>query len=153
MGRVVSQSYPKHTTYYFKYIAIVDRALLSAPSSADREKRDGIVYTWKDYGDKVFEITLTRHPSASMIIAVNDYYENDVINVKDGECQKSSAAYVGGQTKNVFPTKERHFLDIKEFNSFFPESSEQNPSASFPEITFCTEMQATRYQIYLSQKK
>ena len=125
---------------------------MSAPSSADREKRDGIVYTWKDYGDKVFEITLTRHPSASMIIAVNDYYENDVINVKDGECQKFSAAYVGGQTKNVFPTKERHFLDIKEFNSFFPESTKQTPSASFPEITFCTEMQATRYQIYLSEE-
>ena len=91
-------------------------------TSADREKSDGIVYTWKDYGDKVFEIILTRYPSASMIIAVNDYYENDVINVKDGQCQKCSAAYVGGQTKNVFAAKERHFLGIKEFNSFF-----QNP--------------------------
>ena len=126
---------------------------MSAPSSADREKRDGIVYTWKDYGDKVFEITLTRHPSASMIIAVNDYYENDVINVKDGDCQKCSADYVGGQTKNVFPEKERHFLGIKEFNSFFPESTEQNPSAGFPEITFYTEMQASRYKISLSRKK
>ena len=94
----------------------------SAPSSADREKSDGIVYTWKYYGDKVFEIILTKHPSASMVIAVNDYCENDVINVKDGECQKCFAAYAGGQTKNVFPAKERHFLGMKEFNSFF-----QNP--------------------------
>ena len=122
-------------------------------TSADREKSDGIVYTWKDYGDKVFEIILTRYPSASMIIAVNDYYENDVINVKDGDCQKCSADYVGGQTKNVFPEKERHFLGIKEFNSFFPESTEQNPSAGFPEITFYTEMQASRYKISLSRKK
>ena len=122
-------------------------------TSADREKSDGIVYTWKDYGDKVFEIILTRYPSASMIIAVNDYYENDVINVKDGDCQKCSADYVGGQTKNVFPEKERHFLGIKEFNSFFPESTEQNPSAGFPEITFYTEMQATRYKISLLRKK
>ena len=126
---------------------------LSSPSSADREKSDGIVYTWKDYGDKVYEIILTRYPSASMIIAVNDYYENDVINVKDGDCQKCSADYVGGQTKNVFPEKERHFLGIKEFNSFFPESTEQNPSAGFPEITFYTEMQASRYKISLSRKK
>ena len=88
-----------------------------------------------------------------MIIAVNDYYENDVINVKDGDCQKCSADYVGGQTKNVFPEKERHFLGIKEFNSFFPESTEQNPSAGFPEITFYTEMQASRYKISLSRKK
>ena len=73
---------------------------MSAPSSADREKSDGTVYTWKDYGDKVFEVILTRYPSASMIIAVNDYYRNDVINEKRGERQKHSAAYVGGQTKN-----------------------------------------------------
>ena len=53
-----------------------------------------------------------------MIIAVNDYYGNDVINGKGRQRQKCSAAYVGGQTKNVFPAKERHFLGIKEFNSF-----------------------------------
>ena len=75
---------------------------LSTPSSADREKGDGIVYTWKDYGDKVFETILRRHPSASMIIAVNDYYGNDITNVRGWESQKCSAAYVGGQTKNVF---------------------------------------------------
>ena len=113
------------SVYYSKCIAIVDTRLLwrlPAPSSADREKCDGTVYTWKDYGDNVFEIMLTRHPSASIIIAVNDYFGNDVINVKDGERQKRSATFVGGQTKNVFPAKERHFPGIKEFNSFF-----QNP--------------------------
>ena len=63
---------------YSKYIEIVDMGLLwrlPTPSSADREKGDGTVYTWKDYRDKVFEILLRRHPSASMTIAVNDYYE------------------------------------------------------------------------------
>ena len=54
-----------------------------------------------------------------MIIAGNDYYGNDVINIKVDERQKRSAAYVGGQTKNVFPAKERHFPRIKEFKSFF----------------------------------
>ena len=42
---------------YSKYIEIVDMGLLwllSAPSSADREKGDGAVYTWNYYGGKVF---------------------------------------------------------------------------------------------------
>ena len=47
--------------YYSKYIAIADMGLLwrlSTSSSADREKGDGAVYIWKDYGDKVFETIL-----------------------------------------------------------------------------------------------
>ena len=107
---------------YCKYIAILDMGLLwrlSAPSTADREKDDVTVYTWKDYGIKVFETILRRHPSASMIMAVNGYYKNDAVNIKGRERQKCSAAYVGGQTKNVFPAKERHFPDVKEFNGFF----------------------------------
>ena len=54
-----------------------------------------------------------------MIIAVNYYYGNDVINGKGGEHHKHCAADVGGQMKNVFPAKERHFPRTKEFNSFF----------------------------------
>ena len=49
------------SVYYSKYIAVVDMALLwrlSTPSSAEREKDGGTVYTWIDYGDKVFEIIL-----------------------------------------------------------------------------------------------
>ena len=76
---------------------------------ANREKGDGTVYKWKDYGDNVFEIILTRYPSASLVIVVNDYHENDVINVKDGELQKRSADFVGGQTKNVFLQKKYIF--------------------------------------------
>ena len=62
---------------------------LSTPFSAEREKCDGTVYTWKD-GDKVFETIHRMHPSASMITAVNYYYGNDVINVKGRDCQKRS---------------------------------------------------------------
>ena len=65
---------------------------LPAPCSADREKGEGTVYTWKDYADKAFEIILTRHPSAYMIITVNDYYGNDIIKLKDGKRQKHCAA-------------------------------------------------------------
>ena len=99
---------------------------LSAPSSADREKGDGTLSTCKYYVDIVFKIILIRHLSASMIIAVNDYYWNDVINVKDGKFQKRSATLVGGQAKNVFPAKEENFPGIIEFNSFF-----QNPLNKF----------------------
>ena len=132
---------------YSKYIAVVDMGLLwrlSTPSSAGREKCDGTVYTWKDYRHKVFETMFRKHCSASMNIAAIDCYGNDVINVKGGERQKHSTAYVGGQTKNLFPAKERHFPGIKEFNSFFSESIEQNLFAGFPEVTFHTEMQTNK---------
>ena len=80
---------------YSEYIAIVDMGLLwrlPAPFSADREKGEGTVYTWKDYVGKVFEIILTRHPSASMIITVNNYYGNNIIKLKDGKRRKHCAA-------------------------------------------------------------
>ena len=73
---------------YSKYIVILDMGLLwrlSILSSGDRGKVDGIVYIWKYYWDEIFETVLMRYPSASLIIAVNDYYGNDVINVKGGE--------------------------------------------------------------------
>ena len=79
-----------------------------------------------------------------MIIAISDYYGNDVISIKGGERQKHSAAYFGGQMKNVFLPKKKHFPSIKEINQFFSESTEQNLSAGFPEITFCTEMQINK---------
>ena len=74
--------------------------------------------------------------------------KNDVVNGKGRERQKHPAADVGDQTKNVFPAKERHFPGIKEFNSFFAESTEQNPSADFSEIIFRIEMQTNKRSIY-----
>ena len=75
------------------YIAIVDMGLLwrvATPTAEDRDKGDGTFFTWKDYADKVFNIITCRHKGASTIIAVNDYYGNDVINTKDGEHQNRS---------------------------------------------------------------
>ena len=87
-----------------KYIATINMRVLwrlSIPSSADIKRGDGTVYTSKDYGDKVFETILRRQTFSAMIIVVNDYYGNDAVNGKGRERQKSSAAYVGDQTKNV----------------------------------------------------
>ena len=121
MSKILQEMHLKSLDYS-KYIEIVDMELLSrlpTLSSAIRGRDDGSVSTWKDYGNKVFVTILRRHPSASMIMDGNNYYGNDLFNVKGGERQKCSTAYVGGQTKNVFSAKERHFPGIKEFNSFF----------------------------------
>ena len=50
------------------------------------------------------------YPSTSMIIAVNDYYGNNTINVNDAQCQKRSATYVTAQLKNELPAKLNRFL-------------------------------------------
>ena len=64
---------------------------------------------------------LRRHPSASMIIAVNDYYGNEVINKQGGEHQKRSAAYVGGQPKKCISRKRMTFYRYKRTQQFFPD--------------------------------
>ena len=106
---------------YSKYIAIAVMELLSRLStltSAIRGKDDGSVSTWKDYGNKVFETILRRHPSASMIMDGNNYYGNDLVNVKGGERQKTLYCLCRWSNEKC-TAKERHFPGIKEFNSFF----------------------------------
>ena len=108
------------------YIAIVDMGLLwrvATPTAEDRDKGDGTFFTWKDYADKVFNIITCRHKGASTIIAVNDYYGNDVINTKDGEHQNRSRQLQSGQTKNMYPTSTKRFPAKKEFEIFL-----NNPS-------------------------
>ena len=104
------------------HISIVDMGLiwlLATPTASDREKIDGTPYTWKDYADKVFDVLMSRHPEAILIIAVNDYYGSDVVNVKDGEHMKRSKAFLGGRTKNVYPANDRILPNKKEFEEFF----------------------------------
>ena len=70
--------------------------------------------------EKVFGTILRRHPSASVLIAINDYYGNDVISTKGGERQKHSAAYVGGQmNEKCIPSKEKTFSRYKRNSSVF----------------------------------
>ena len=109
-------------TFLRNYVAIVDMGLiwrLASPSASDREKITGSPYAWKNYADKVFDLIMSRHPNATTILAVNDYYDSDVINTKDGEHQKRSQAFLGGQMKNVFPASDRKFPPKKEFKDFF----------------------------------
>ena len=116
------------------YISIVDMGLiwrLATPSIADRDKNDGTCYIWKDYADKVFNLILSRHPNATTIIAVNDYYGSDVLNTKEGEHKNRCKAFAGGYAKNIFPSKDQKFPSKREFADFF-----HNPSNKIRLQTF-----------------
>ena len=98
------------------YISIVDMGLiwrLATPSIADKDKNDGTCYSWKDYADKVFNLILSRHPNATTIIGVNDYYGSDVLNTKEGEHKNCCKAFAGGYAKNIFPSKDQKFPSKK----------------------------------------
>ena len=107
---------------YSKYIAIADMGLLSrlsTLSSAIRGKDDGSVSTWKDYGNKVFETILRRHPSASMIMDGNNYYGNDLVNVKGGERQKTLCCLCRWSDEKCILCEEKTFSRYKRIQQFF----------------------------------
>ena len=54
-----------------------------------------------------------RHPSVKTFIAINDYYGDDVVNVKDGE--HSTRRYLGGDSPNMFIKPEIHALPAENF--------------------------------------
>ena len=69
------------------YTALVDMGLiwrLATPSTEDREKQDGTVYTWGDYRTKVVTLVTARHQKATRIIPVNDSYKA-AYSIKDSE--------------------------------------------------------------------
>ena len=92
---------------------------ISTPSSEERCKRDGTNFTWGDYAEKMFNLILMRHCKATEFFAVNDYYGSDVINPKDGDHIKGGGNYLGGHTKNIFPSIKRDFPGAKELQDFF----------------------------------
>ena len=69
------------------YTAEVDMGLiwrLATPTIEDREKADGSVYTWGDYGKRVINIIKSRHENAVRIICINDTYSLRY-SIKDSE--------------------------------------------------------------------
>ena len=57
------------------YTALIDMGMmwqLASPTSEDREKGDGSLYTWGDYTNKIASIILAHHVNATTIICVND---------------------------------------------------------------------------------
>ena len=95
------------------YIAIVDMGLLwrlAIPSIEDREKPDGSIYTWFDYGEKMLSLLMARHRKACQIICVNDQYTQHC-SIKDSERIRRQKCPVG----NVYMRKDDKFPSSREF--------------------------------------
>ena len=107
------------------YIAIIDAGFLwrlSTPKSDEYQKGDGTKLTWHDYAVKLFDINKSRHPNAKSFIWVNDYYGHDVVNIKDSESNKRKEKFTGGDSPNVFPSRDKDLPSIRLFNEFFKNS-------------------------------
>jgi hypothetical protein len=104
------------------YVAVCDMGLmwrLATPNTDDRNKGDGTVFSWHDYALKMYEIMKNRHTKAETLIMVNDYYGDDVVNVKDGEHSRRANKYFGGESPNVFPVSAGKLPGSSDFNAFF----------------------------------
>lgn len=71
------------------YTALVDMGMiwwLASPTAEDREKGDGLLYTWGNYTSKIASMILVHHVWATTIICVNDPYDH-AESFKDDERQ------------------------------------------------------------------
>ena len=67
------------TPLHCDYTAIVDMGMiwrLAMPESEEKSLESDEPFKYKDYGDKVADMIMKRHPTASTIICVNDVYEH-----------------------------------------------------------------------------
>ena len=97
------------------YVAVVDMGLLwrlATPSTEDREKSDGSIYTWLDYGEKLLSLLMARHKQACQIICINDQYNQQCI-IKDSERIRRQKCPVG----NVYMHKADKFPSSREFHA------------------------------------
>ena len=108
---------------------------VTAPSTCEREKSDGTKYTWADWAKKVFELIVSRHPNADLLVAVNDCYEENVINIKDSEHASRASSFVGG-SKNVFPNPTKVFPTAREFNDIFKNKANKRRIQAFLKMQF-----------------
>ena len=63
------------TPLHCDYTAIVDMGMiwrLAMPESEEKSLESDEPFKYKDYGDKVADMIMKRHPTASTIICVND---------------------------------------------------------------------------------
>ena len=104
------------------YISILDMGYiwrLGTPTSEDREKQDGTVFTWRDYSKTLFDLIIRRHQNSSTIILVNDPYDLPVtIKASEHERRADGIQFAGG-SKNVFIKPLNKFPSSQEFKVFF----------------------------------
>ena len=75
------------------------------------------MFSWHDYAMKIYEVIRKRHHNAETIILVNDYYGDDVNNIKDGE--HACRAKYGGESPNIFPASSAKLPGPNAFNAYF----------------------------------
>ena len=99
------------------YIALIDMGFLwrlATPSAEDRDDNRESIFTWGNYGDKIFSLVSARHPNAHTVVFVNDAYDIPS-SIKDSE---HDHRYVGA-SKNIFMKTEDKFPSAREFNEMF----------------------------------
>ena len=97
---------------------------------------------------------LSRHPNATIIIAVNDYYGSDVLNTKEGDHKNRCKAFSGGYVKNIFPSKDQKFPSKREFADFFHNPSNKIRLQTFLEGHFTSLCKTTNKRfIYHERQK
>ena len=102
-----------------QYISIVDMGFLwrlATPTTEDREKADGSVFTWGDYAEKLFSIIHWRHPNGSQIVFVNDAYGVET-SIKDSEHERRTTKTDG--SRNVYMKTSDRFPATKDFQALF----------------------------------
>ena len=62
---------------------------------------------------------------------VNDYYGEDVVNIKDGEQANRAQKFLGGESQNVYPHASKQFPSINQFKSFFKNKANKRRLQSF----------------------
>ena len=101
-------------------IAIIDMGLLwraALPTKEDREAPGVSQLIWKWYAEKMFRLTLERHPNAEEIHLINDRYDVD-FSIKKCEQEKRSASYTGG-SRNIYPKVSQVLPSASTFRGFF----------------------------------
>ena len=85
---------------------------MTAPTTEDREKDNGIKYIWSDYAGKVVQFILTRHKHAERIVCVNDSY-TQTHSIKDSERMLRQN---NQRASNVFMKPADKFPSNKDFH-------------------------------------
>ena len=117
------------------YTALVDMGLiwqLATPTTENKEKADGSLYTWEDYADKVFKLILERHPNAKRLILINDTYKAPY-SIKDSERLIRSGSK---PVKNEFMKPKKNVSTATEFHHLLSKPDEKVRLQKFLETEF-----------------
>ncbi len=132
------------------YTALVDMGLIwriASPNTEDREKDDGLKYTWGDYSDKIVSIVLFRHVDADTIICINDPYDQSYC-IKDDE--RDLRSQLQGVIPNVYMKRSEPFPLAKHFKTLLCSGANKMRLQELIKTAFCTAAQDTEKKLLYS---